>query len=240
MSDRGRILLADDEQVFLDTTADLLRSAHFACDTATTADEALARLRGADYDLLIADLLMPGNGDLALVRRVSERAGGLPVIILTGFPSTPTAIAAIELPVSAYLVKPVDFPELLVRVERAIERHRALEAVRRAEEQLALWRRELTERPESDGADGSSVDAFLTLTLRHVLGGLSDLEQMSRALANGPEAPHPCQLLNCPRGARLREAVRSTIAVLEQTKSAFRSRTLADLRQRLELLLETS
>jgi hypothetical protein len=78
------------------------------------------------------------------------------------------------------------------------------------------------------------------LTLRHVLGGLTDLERMSRALANGVDAPHPCQLLNCPRGAQLREAVRTTIAVLEQTKSAFRSKTLADLRQRLELLLETN
>lgn len=237
MSDRGRILLADDEQLFLQTTADLLRSARFACDTATSGDEALARIEAAAYDLLIADRLMPGNRDLALVRRVSERAGGLPVIILTGFPNTPSAIAAIDLPVAAYLVKPVDFPELLARVERAIERHRALEAVRRAEEQLALWRRALTERPESD--DGAPLDAFLTRTMRHVLGGLTDLEQISRALASGPDTRHPCQLLNCPRGAQLREAVRSTIAVLEQTKSAFRSRTLADLRQRLELLLET-
>ena len=43
--------------------------------------------------------------------------------------------------------------------------------------------------------------------------------------------------MNCPRGAQLLEAVRETIRVLEETKSAFKSKTLGDLRHRLELLL---
>jgi hypothetical protein len=51
-------------------------------------------------------------------------------------------------------------------------------------------------------------------------------------------AQHPCQLLNCPRGAQLQEAVRETIRVLEETKSSFKSKALGELRQRLELLLE--
>jgi hypothetical protein len=50
----------------------------------------------------------------------------------------------------------------------------------------------------------------------------------------------PCQLLNCPRGLQLQQALRETVAVLEETKSSFKSKTLANLRERLELLLETS
>jgi hypothetical protein len=61
----------------------------------------------------------------------------------------------------------------------------------------------------------------------------------SRALA-GQQAPdaHPCQLINCPRGAQLQAALEETIAVLEETKGAFKSKTLGDLRHKLELLLK--
>jgi hypothetical protein len=49
---------------------------------------------------------------------------------------------------------------------------------------------------------------------------------------------HPCQLMNCPRGSQLLEAVRETIDVLEETKSAFKSKRLGELRHKLELLTE--
>lgn len=235
---RGAILLADDERTFLDTTADLLRRAAFACDTATTADEALQRVAERPYDLLISDLAMPGNRGLALVRDVATRSGGLPVIIVTGFPSTESAIASIDLPVAAYLVKPVEFGELLARVEQAIARSRSWQAIRRAEAELARWREEL-EGP-ADGTPPSGVDAFLTLTLRNVMGGLTDLAQLGRALARVSDAPHACQVMHCPRGTQLRDALRHAIDVLEETKSSFKSRRLAELRQQLEVLLETA
>jgi CheY-like chemotaxis protein len=240
MTDRGRILLADDEETFLQSTAELLRREGYVCETVTSGDDALARIRAAPFDLLISDLEMPGNADLALVRQIAEQAGGLPVIILTGFPSTRSAIQSIELPVAAYLVKPVSFAELLVKVDRAIRRFRSYQAVRNAEQRLSQWRNDITQLPPPDpsqpGAGG--VDAFLALTLRNVMGSLSDLEQLSRALSHERPASHPCQLINCPRGAQLRQAVVRTIEVLEETKSAFKSKTLADLRRQLELLIE--
>ncbi|HEX7121245.1 MAG TPA: response regulator [Gemmatimonadaceae bacterium] len=237
-AERGAILLADDEPAFLDTTADLLRRAAFACDTATSAHEARSRVTERPYDLLISDLEMPGNRDLALVRDVAALGGGLPVIIVTGYPSTQSAIASIDLPVTAYLVKPVEFRQLLERVERAIARHRAWQAVRRAEAELARWREELA--PAADDTRAAGVEAFLSLALHNVMGGLADLERMSRALASGSAAPHACQVLNCPRGSELRAALRHVIMVLEETKSSFKSRRLAELRQQLELLLETA
>lgn len=238
LAERGTILLADDEPAFLDTTAELLRRAAFACDTVTSADEARSRVAERPYDLLISDLEMPGNRDLGLVRDVAAVGGGLPVIIVTGYPSTQSAIASIDLPVIAYLVKPVEFRQLLERVERAIARHRAWQAIRRAEAELSRWREELA--PAAEDGRAADVDAFLTLALHNVMGGLADLEQMGRALARGTTAPHACQVLNCPRGAQLRAALRHAIAVLEETKSSFKSRTLAELRQQLEVVLETA
>jgi hypothetical protein len=80
------------------------------------------------------------------------------------------------------------------------------------------------------------VDAFLALTLRNVMGSLTDLELLSRALNQPPADATPCQLINCPRGRQLQAAVEETIDVLEETKGAFKSKVLGDLRHKLELL----
>jgi len=243
---RGRILIADDEPTFLTSTAELLRREGFQVDTVEDAEGALNAITAASYDLLITDLEMPGNADLDLVQQVAHVSGGLPIIIITGFPSVRSAVASIELPVAAYLVKPVHFPELLKRVTSAVARFRSYQAMQSAETRLREYREQIEPAkaagtlPVLQPGDGrSGVDTFLALTLRNVMGSLTDLEQLGRALAGQatPEA-HPCQLINCPRGAQLQAAVEETIAVLEETKGAFKSKTLGDLRHRLELLLK--
>jgi len=70
------------------------------------------------------------------------------------------------------------------------------------------------------------------------MGSLSDLQQLGRALSNSAQTEHPCQILNCPRGTQLQEAIRETVRVLEETKGAFKSKALGDLRRKLELLLD--
>ncbi|HSE52645.1 MAG TPA: response regulator, partial [Gemmatimonadales bacterium] len=99
MSSRGRILLADDEATFLNSTAELLRREGYEVETVSDGATALQRAGAERFDLLITDLEMPGNSDLELVRRIAETSGGLPVIILTGFPAVRSAVACIELPV---------------------------------------------------------------------------------------------------------------------------------------------
>jgi DNA-binding response OmpR family regulator len=235
---RGRILIADDEPTFLSSTAELLRREGYTVETVEDAPSALAAISGAPFDLLITDLEMPGNADLDLVQQVAHLSGGLPIIIITGFPSVRSAVACIELPVAAYLVKPVHFPELLRRVQSAIARFRSYQAMQSAESRLREYRSDLETRPAVAGATpAAEIDTFLALTLRNVMGSLTDLEQLGRALAGQTQAKaHPCQLINCPRGAQLQTAIEETIAVLEETKGAFKSKTLGDLRHRLELL----
>lgn len=234
---RGRILIADDEPTFLSATAELLRQEGYTVDTVENAALALAAISAATYDLLITDLEMPGNADLDLVQQVAHLSGGLPIIIITGFPSVRSAVASIELPVAAYLVKPVHFPDLLKRVTSAVARFRSYQAMQSAEARLREYRLQVEAQPVASVTEGQGVDMFLALTLRNVMGSLTDLEQLGRALAGQQTLqPHPCQLINCPRGAQLQSAVEETIAVLEETKGAFKSKTLGDLRHRLELL----
>lgn len=236
---RGRILIADDEPTFLNATAELLRREGYTVETVEDAPSAVKVISTASFDLLITDLEMPGNADLDLVQQIANISGGLPIIIITGFPTVRSAVACIELPVTAYLVKPVDFTTLLARVSLAIARFRSYQAMQDAEGRLRDYRRKLEVLPTTPGVDATSgIDMFLAMTLRNVMGSLSDLEHLGQALAGktDEQPQHPCQLLNCPRGAQLRQAVDDTIAVLEETKGTFKSKTLGDLRHRLELV----
>jgi len=235
---RGRILIADDEMTFLESTADLLRREGYEVATAQDGQRALELVVDEQFDLLITDLEMPGNSDLALVRRVAAVRGGLPVIILTGFPSVRSAVACIELPVAAYLTKPVQFSELEERVTAAVTRFRSFRAMQDAEVRLKDMRLRYDQLAAQRGPGAPSADTFLSLALRNVMGSLTDLEQLGRALAGSPVDAHACQIMNCARGSQLTAAIQHTVEVLEETKHAFKSKQLAELRQRLELLLQ--
>src|SRR6202521_2558702 len=145
MEGSGLILLADDDRTFLEASADLFRREGYECETVTDGQAALARTAERQFDLLITDLEMPGNADLQLVRQIGERGGGLPVIILTGYPSVRSAIACIELPVAAYLTKPVEFPLLISKVRAAVTRFRTYQMMQNTESRLRAFRDEFAQ-----------------------------------------------------------------------------------------------
>jgi len=119
VAELGRILLADDEETFLYSTCELLRRSGYRCDCAPNAATAAAMLREQKYDLLIADIKMPGNAELELIRDLPKLANGLPVILITGYPPI-YGTAAMHFPVMAYLIKPFDFSELLGVVNKSV------------------------------------------------------------------------------------------------------------------------
>src|SRR6266851_3888267 len=123
MSKAARILLADDESLFRETLGSFLRQIGYECVCAPDSAAAMQSLAASDFDLLIADLEMPGNHDLALVRRVSKLAAGLPVILLTAHPTMESAVQSAQLPVVEYLVKPPNLDDLRVLVRKSIKRY---------------------------------------------------------------------------------------------------------------------
>jgi len=242
MSDLGKILIADDEETFLRSTADLLRREGYECDCVPDGITASGLLHSKDYDLLIADIKMPGNPRLELIRDLQDVVRGMPVILVTGYPSLKSAIQSIQMPVAAYLVKPFDFNELLVRVQSSIEKFRVYRTICSLRQNLQEWHRELTDIEEvlismAEDTSSSVIDAFFELTFRNIVGALSDMKHLAEAsvLHTVEGAPlEPCHLFNCPRLNTLRDALVETIGVLEKTKNAFKSKDLGELRQRLE------
>lgn len=225
VDEAGHILLADDEETFLYATAELLRRAGYACTCAADAATVAQLLSAADYDLLIADIKMPGNTELEMIRELPRVAEGLPVVVVTGYPSLRSAIESIHLPVMAYLVKPFEFDELLAVVQRCVERSRTYRAMHSTLQRVQDWSLDLkalapvVRTPVGD-RPFAGVNTFLTLTLRNIVGCLADVKRLTEALGVGSVAPEACQLLNCPRSAVLTGALRETIELLERTKSA--------------------
>ena len=245
MSESGRLLIADDDETFLLSTADLLRREKYHCDCAADADAATDLLRTNHYDLLISDIKMPGNGKLEFVRSLPHAARGLPVILVTGYPSLDTAIESIQLPVVSYMVKPLDFEELLERVRTGMQFSGTYEAVHAGRTRLQEWNRDLANLqqllriPRGDAAP-LSTSTFLDLTMRNVVGALSDLKNLTEGIAMRQGEPAACHLLNCPRPAALVEGLKEAISALEKTKRAFKSKELGELRHKLEGLLRES
>jgi DNA-binding response OmpR family regulator len=238
----GRILIADDENVFLDSTADLLREVGYHCDCVGDGPSAAEFLRRGEYDVLIADIKMPGNPNLELVQKVDELAEGLAVILVTGYPSMESAIKSVSLPVSAYLVKPVDFGELKSSVRTAVQRAKVYRAVRDTGDHLREWQDKISAmqallRHEPGDTDPISVEAFVNVTLHNVVLSLAGLKNVTEAVARLTGEQNVCRLVDCPRLDTLIAALRDTIEVLERTKNAFKSKELGELRRRLETLV---
>jgi excisionase family DNA binding protein len=119
-SERPRILVVDDESSIRDLLSKTLALAEYDVDTASDGRSALERLRLYPYDLLIADLKMPGLDGLSVIREAKRLKTDLPVIIITGYSSETAAIEAVNLGVSGYLTKPFRVPQVLAAAAKAM------------------------------------------------------------------------------------------------------------------------
>lgn len=116
----ARVLVVDDEASIRELLSKTLALAEYEVDTASDASVALERVRVADYDLMIADLKMPGMDGLTLVREVKRLRTELPVIIITGYSTESSAIEALNLGVAGYLTKPFRVPQVLAAAAKAL------------------------------------------------------------------------------------------------------------------------
>jgi DNA-binding NtrC family response regulator len=115
------VLLVDDEPVFRESTRELIREAGFACDAAGDVETAVQLLSLHSYRLVIADLHMPGSGGMDLLKTLSRFERRPVAMIATGYPSLDSALQSIDVPVAAYLIKPLDIDDLLARIRRVLE-----------------------------------------------------------------------------------------------------------------------
>jgi excisionase family DNA binding protein len=117
---RPRVLVVDDEASIRDLLQKTLALAEYDVDVAPDGRSALERMRLYPYDLLIADLKMPGMDGLTVIREAKRYKADLPVIIITGFSTESSAIEAVNLGVAGYLTKPFRVPQVLAAAAKAL------------------------------------------------------------------------------------------------------------------------
>ena len=123
-----RVLLVDDEAALREPLADYLVRQGFAVTQAGTAAEARSRLVEAAFDIVLLDIMMPGEDGLSLCRHLVE-ARQIPVIFITARGEATDRIVGLEIGADDYVVKPFDPRELVARVRSVLRR-----AVRQAAE----------------------------------------------------------------------------------------------------------
>jgi CheY-like chemotaxis protein len=242
MPDAGRILIADDDAEFLRVTSHYLSEEGYSCDCVADGASAETRLAQGIYDVLISDLEMPGNHELRLIRRAAEICPGLPVILATAYPTVETAAVSHELPVFAYLLKPVAITSLSMQVRKAVARYRIFKSLKESESRVWNWMHNLSEL--SGGMQTNSIDSldlslqtYLTVTFNNIIRSISELRTLLDVAYLGGNTASPCRILNCPLKLQFENAMEETISTLRDTKDTFKSKEIAALRKKLELLL---
>jgi DNA-binding NtrC family response regulator len=117
-----RILLVDDEADTLDACTQILRKDGCQVETATSAQEAIQLLRTSPFDLTITDLKMPQVDGLELLKAIKRIDPEMAVVMITGYATVETAVAAMKEGAYDYIQKPFTPDELRLVVRNALER----------------------------------------------------------------------------------------------------------------------
>ena len=136
-SDRGRILIVDDDRRILDLLLDLLQVEGYEVATAADGAEAIDRALSFNPDIVVSDVVMPHVGGLELCRRLKEesRTAYIPVLLISGLATSEEAgIEGLHAGADDYLELPFRNEELLMKVARLVERHRIGKALKESEE----------------------------------------------------------------------------------------------------------
>jgi len=117
----GHILIVDDDAQLRQSFEKLLNAEGHTVKTAASGEAAISLVQSAVPDLVIMDVRMPGMSGLDAFRAIHEIEPKLPVIIMTAFGTTDTAIEATKLGAFEYVLKPPEIPDILALISQALE-----------------------------------------------------------------------------------------------------------------------
>jgi len=149
----ARLLVVDDEESLRITTAAIFEKEGYIVDTASSGDEAIDLLNTTDYDLVLTDLHMEGGDGLSVLARIRRHAPLTISVVLTGFASVESAIAALQEGAYDYLIKPCDIESMKHTIRRGVEHRRLMLAEQKARTDLQQLNLDLEQRIEDRTAE---------------------------------------------------------------------------------------
>ena len=137
MTPKASLLVVDDELIVRDSLDKWFREEGYDVTVAESAQEALARMAAKRFDLALVDIKMPGTDGVELQRRMHEIDGDMLVIMMTGYASVETAVAALKNGAYDYVSKPFDPDDIAHTVHNALAHKLAQQENARLRETVA-------------------------------------------------------------------------------------------------------
>jgi two-component system response regulator HydG len=122
MPETARILIIDDDRAFRVGTGALLADEGYEVEAASSGDEGLEKLREDAFDMVLLDLRMEGRTGLSVLEELRQSGDDVPVLMLTGFATVDSAVAALKLGADDYLTKPCDNALLRSKIKSILAR----------------------------------------------------------------------------------------------------------------------
>lgn len=170
MDDHAHILLVDDDRRIRQLLQTYLQENGFRITVAASAAEAREKMRGVVFDLVVLDIMMPGETGLALTLSLRDDGNRVPVLMLSALADPSDRIAGLETGSDDYLAKPFEPRELLLRIQGLLRRQ---EMPRGQQEEVLfgpfvfhLQRGDLRKGAESIRLTSREKDFLRTLALR--------------------------------------------------------------------------
>lgn len=239
-----KILLVNGKETPCEAIASTLRDAGYHCDCTSSAADIPQMIAATPYDLLVLDIVESGNAGRQLIHETKQVAGGLPIILVTDRPTVETAVDALHLAIVAYLVKPLNLEQLHLHVRRSVVRsrlHRVAADIHARSihcEDTAQKLQELVQQPLSKDVT-ELVGPMLSTTFSGLVTSVADLRRLLDCLVvtnrTAASRSETAELLN--KLEMVRTAMHEAVGVLEETKHAFKSKRLGELRRQLQAVL---
>ena len=122
MNEKPHILVVDDDRRIRELLKFYLTSHDYLVTSAESALEARAKMRGLTFDLVILDVMMPGESGLSFITSLRSERQSIPVLMLSALSDPPDRIAGLSSGSDDYLSKPFEPQELLLRLQSLLRR----------------------------------------------------------------------------------------------------------------------
>ncbi|MFQ6110232.1 MAG: response regulator, partial [Candidatus Aminicenantales bacterium] len=136
LNEKESILIIDDDESSCKSLALIFRRRGYDIETASSGTQALKKVQGKFFNVAFLDIKLPDVEGTELLASLKNIQPEMDVIMVTGYASLENAVRALNEGASAYITKPLNIDELLVRVREILERQRLLLEKKRAEEKL--------------------------------------------------------------------------------------------------------
>lgn len=210
----GSILIADDEEEIRNSLSIVLREEGYRCATAPNGSTAIEALKEHSFDILVTDLKMPGATGIEVLEEALKYSSDTMTIIITAHATVETAIQALRKGAADYILKPLDFDEVILRIENLLKQKNLIQEnkyLREKIDQEFNFNHIIGESPAMKDVYRMVKrvsDAISNVLITGPSG--TGKELVARAIhSNGPRSSKPFIALNC--GAIPKDLVESEL-----------------------------